>query len=207
MGFALGLDRIGLPSHVPSRQQIPLPRFDANTSGTQNQKRDDDDERNHDSLHLVLPQLCCSQNGANLFAQPQSIAAGKTSVDITDDALTIDEIRELAKSPLVTIGAHSHCHSMLPTLPAETAIQSIAESKRLLEEWISQPVIHFSYPNGDHDEAVVNMVKECGFSSAVTTRPDFWCSADSVFKIPRMGIGRYDSLDKFKYRTARPTGR
>jgi Polysaccharide deacetylase len=121
--------------------------------------------------------------------------------------LTVNEIQELARSPLVTIGAHSHCHSMLPAIPGDEAMQSIAESRRLLEEWSSRPVIHFSYPNGDHDEAVLNMVKECGFVSAVTTRSDFWQSTDSLFQIPRLGIGRYDSLDKFKYRTARPTGK
>ena len=118
--------------------------------------------------------------------------------------LTIDEINELSNSPFVTIGAHSHCHNILPNIPSDIAINSILKSKHLLEKWVSEPVTHFSYPNGDYDENIVDMVIRSGFKSSVTTRPDFWRINDSLFEIPRLGIGRYDSFEKFKYSLLQP---
>jgi peptidoglycan/xylan/chitin deacetylase (PgdA/CDA1 family) len=118
--------------------------------------------------------------------------------------LTINEIKELSRSSLVTIGAHSHCHNLLPSIPYDIALKSIIESKQLLEVWTSVAVNHFSYPNGDYDENVLSMVKQTGFISGTTTHPDFWKGEYSTFEIPRLGVGRYDSIDKFKYIMSRP---
>jgi peptidoglycan/xylan/chitin deacetylase (PgdA/CDA1 family) len=118
--------------------------------------------------------------------------------------LTINEIHGLSESSLVTIGAHSHCHSILPSIPYNNALESIMESKHLLEEWTSKTVNHFSYPNGDYDENIVAIVKQSGFKSSVTTQPRCWKINDSSFEIPRLGIGRYDSIEKFKYSVMRP---
>ncbi len=118
--------------------------------------------------------------------------------------LTVNEIKELSESPLVTIGAHSHCHNLLPSITYDMALNSIIESKQLLEKWISESVIHFSYPNGDYDANIVDILKQSGFNSSMTTRPGYWQRNDSLFEIPRLGIGRYDSIDKFKYIVMRP---
>jgi len=116
-----------------------------------------------------------------------------------------NKIQELSKSPLVTIGAHSHCHSLLPNIPNEVALESIVNSKELLEMWTSKSVDHFSYPNGNYDEKVLAMVEQSGFESSVTTQAGYWQFNESFFKIRRLGIGRYDTLEKFKYRILRPS--
>ena len=108
------------------------------------------------------------------------------------------ELRELAASPLVTIGAHSHCHNILTQLPASAVAESLATSKQLLETWTGRPVRHFAYPNGDHDAAVISQVKSAGFESAMTTVARPWTRDDSPFTIPRIGVGRYDSAALFK---------
>lgn len=116
--------------------------------------------------------------------------------------LSVEEVRELSESPLVTIGAHSHCHNILTQLSREELRESVKRSKLLLQEWTGRNVTFFSYPNGNYDEKVIDAVKAEGFECSVTTEPRAWDKADSAFTIPRVGIGRYDSMDLFKLKVS-----
>lgn len=116
--------------------------------------------------------------------------------------LAVDDVRALSQSKWVTIGAHSHCHNLLPQLSVDDARRSIETSKRLLESWTRRPVTLFSYPSGEYSGPVIDAVRAAGFQAAVTTRPRPWTAGDSVFEIPRISVGRYDSLAAFKVRGA-----
>lgn len=116
--------------------------------------------------------------------------------------LSSEEVRELSACQLVTIGAHSHCHSILTQLSYEDLRKSIKASKLLLQEWTGRDVPYFSYPNGNYDEKVIDALKAEGFECSVTTEARAWDRADSVFTIPRIGIGRYDSMDLFKIKVS-----
>lgn len=112
--------------------------------------------------------------------------------------LSKSDIRELADCPLVTIGAHSHCHNILTQIDRQAAFESAARSKELLESWTGRRVSYFAYPNGDFNDAVVSAVMEAGFEAAVTNAPRPWERGEKPFTLPRIGVGRYDSLDVFK---------
>lgn len=112
--------------------------------------------------------------------------------------MNVSQIRELAASPFVTIGSHSHCHSILPQLHPGEIEQSIRLSKSLLENWSGRPIDHFAYPDGSYNGTVTEIVRRTGFHSAVVTEPTLWKDRDSSFRIPRIGVGRYDSLEQFK---------
>jgi peptidoglycan/xylan/chitin deacetylase (PgdA/CDA1 family) len=116
--------------------------------------------------------------------------------------LTEAGVRMLAACSKITIGAHSHCHNILTQLTPEEAGKSIMLSKQLLESWSGRPVQFFAYPNGNYDNKLANAVREAGFLCSMTTRGRLWGPATSRFEIPRIGIGRYDSLDLFKFKTA-----
>lgn len=112
--------------------------------------------------------------------------------------MTVADVRALAASPLVTIGAHSHCHNILSQIPEAAVSESLRTSKVLLEEWTGQAVTDLAYPNGDSNDVVARCAAETGFRSGFTTERRAWAQTDSVYRIPRIGIGRYDSLDQFK---------
>jgi peptidoglycan/xylan/chitin deacetylase (PgdA/CDA1 family) len=114
--------------------------------------------------------------------------------------LGINDIKELSRSPWVTIGAHSHCHNILTQLDRPAALESVVRSKELLELWTGGNVNYFAYPNGDYNDSVISAVVEAGFEAAVTTAPRPWESGENHFALPRIGVGRYDSLDVFKVR-------
>lgn len=115
--------------------------------------------------------------------------------------LTEQEIREMAECPLVTFGAHSHCHSMLPQLKQEAIAESVIKSKKLLEKWTGRQVRHFAYPSGAYDLKVIGVLKDAGFDSSFTTKSRPW-GKEPLLEIPRIGVGRYDPFDFFKVRVS-----
>jgi peptidoglycan/xylan/chitin deacetylase (PgdA/CDA1 family) len=114
--------------------------------------------------------------------------------------LTHRQLQEIAASPYVTIGAHSHCHSLLDSIPLAEAGTSICRSKTCLEAWLGRPVSHFAYPNGNWNDAVAQLVADAGFASATILEHRLWGRTGSPHTIPRIPIGRYDSLERFKLR-------
>jgi len=104
--------------------------------------------------------------------------------------LNWDDIIKLDRHPLVTIGAHSHSHSVLSMENEATARDEILSSKLLLERRLGHPVDHFAYPFGSTKEAGTReyrLTEECGFRTATTTncfRADF----SHRFQLPRYGI-------------------
>jgi len=121
--------------------------------------------------------------------------------------LTISDVKELSSSPWVTIGAHSHCHNILTQLDHTAVQESVVRSKELLESWTGRTVNYFAYPNGDYNDSVISAVAAAGFDAAVATTPHPWERGADRFALPRIGIGRYDSLDVFKVRLMGGLGR
>jgi peptidoglycan/xylan/chitin deacetylase (PgdA/CDA1 family) len=116
--------------------------------------------------------------------------------------LTVSEIRRMAASSLITFGAHSHCHSRLCQLSLDGVRRTVERSKSLLEDWTGGSVRHFSYPNGDYTADIASVVKSFGFRTAVTTDARLWSRGHSVLAIPRLGVGRYDTLNSFRARVS-----
>jgi peptidoglycan/xylan/chitin deacetylase (PgdA/CDA1 family) len=112
--------------------------------------------------------------------------------------MTVADVQAVARSPHVTIGGHSHCHTLQTRLSPAARQASLETNRRLLREWTGQPVQHFAYPSGDLDAAVVADVKACGYVSAVSTEHEVWRPGCDEFRIPRFGIGRYDALPTFR---------
>jgi len=112
--------------------------------------------------------------------------------------MTPQQVRELASAALVTIGAHSHTHDILTQLAPGEAGNSILRSKEILEAWTGKRVDYFSYPNGDYSPALMRSVACAGFTAAVCTEERAWTRTDNNYAIPRIGVGRFDSLSIFK---------
>jgi peptidoglycan/xylan/chitin deacetylase (PgdA/CDA1 family) len=114
---------------------------------------------------------------AEMLELVHAMAAGY-GIDMTAicDALcmTWDDIAELARDSLVTIGAHTVNHVLLGR-ESETVVRSeLKNSRDVLESKLGQPVRHFAYPFGDARAAGPReyaIAAETGFDTAVTTRP------------------------------------
>lgn len=78
-------------------------------------------------------------------------------------------LKELVKSGLVEIGAHSMNHSYLTELPQKSVEYEVVESKKYLEKILGIPIVSFAYPYGAFDNQTIKIIQDAGFKTAVTT--------------------------------------
>jgi len=83
--------------------------------------------------------------------------------------LSWEEIVDLDRHPLVTIGAHTHSHPVLTRRAPWTAYHEMRRSKRKIEEVLGHQVYHFSYPYGRNNFVVRLLARMVGFRWAFTT--------------------------------------
>lgn len=83
--------------------------------------------------------------------------------------LTSWQLKEIAQSGLVEIGAHTMDHTYLAGLPLKKVKSEIEESKKYLEEKLGIQIVSFAYPYGAFDNQSIQVVKDAGFKTAVTT--------------------------------------
>lgn len=87
-----------------------------------------------------------------------------------------DEVRQMASGGMIRFGSHTRHHTRLTgSLPRELIQDEIVSSARVIEEQIGVRPSTFCYPNGDHCEAAVEIVRGA-YIGAVTTRTG-WNSA------------------------------
>lgn len=103
--------------------------------------------------------------------------------------MTVNELRALASSPLVTIGGHTDTHPSLARLGKSLQRAEIYQGKLALEAWIEKPVEVFSYPFGgpaDISPVSVELCKEAGFKKAATCTSGLMFRWTDPFRIPRL---------------------
>ena len=115
--------------------------------------------------------------------------AQRSKSTLPDDLMmTSEQVLALHRSGM-QIGAHTVSHPILAKLTPDAARDEIARSKRCLESLLGDSVELFAYPNGkpgtDYTEASVDVVRELGFSSAVSTAVGAARGGSDLFQLPR----------------------
>lgn len=119
-----------------------------------------------------------------LHAQPpetidaalRAIAAWARAADPSAPAaearpMTVDELRELDASRLITIGAHGCRHACLAALPPERQAADLVAARDDLSRWLGRPPAGLAYPYGvlgvDVDAATRDAARVAGYVYAV----------------------------------------
>jgi len=82
--------------------------------------------------------------------------------------LTWDQLRQLAKEGL-TLGSHTRTHPVMIRVTPDRMREEIRASQADLKREIGTALPIFCYPNGNHNDAVVSILKEEGIRLAFTT--------------------------------------
>lgn len=89
----------------------------------------------------------------------------------------------------ICFGSHTVTHPILSTLPEARLLLEIIESKRVIEEQLTNRISTFAYPVGraqDFDARTKAILKEHGYRSAVTTIFGVNEPGDDLFALRRM---------------------
>jgi len=110
--------------------------------------------------------------------------------------MTTVELKSLASSPLVTIGAHTLNHLSLSVQEPAIQKKEITENKIQLEDIIKKPIKFFAYPYGstkDFNNTTIKQAGEAGFKLSFANYHGFCSSATHPHKIPRILIRDWDT--------------
>ncbi len=105
--------------------------------------------------------------------------------------LSWDNISELNKNNLITVGSHSVSHPRLTKSSTAKIIAELKDSKLRLEEMLNTQIDHFAYPYGDHNLLTADIAKNAGYKSAVTIIPgNIDTSSANFYALPRIWLDR-----------------
>lgn len=117
-----------------------------------------------------------------------------------------DQLLELSRSELVTIGAHTASHPILSNESDNGAESQIKDSIDVLGEVTQDTIDYFAYPNGikglDFGQREMRILDKSGIKLAFSTEKRKVSVTDNKLCIPRIGIsvGNLDYISrKIKY--------
>jgi peptidoglycan/xylan/chitin deacetylase (PgdA/CDA1 family) len=119
--------------------------------------------------------------------------AGKT-------VLSWEELRRLAKDG-VTIGPHTQTHPILTRLSEDAARSEISGSLADLRRELGNVLPIFCYPDGGHNQKIVNLIRQNDCRLAFTTMRGFnHFGAIDPLRLHRNNVSRNSSLPIFRLR-------
>jgi peptidoglycan/xylan/chitin deacetylase (PgdA/CDA1 family) len=109
------------------------------------------------------------------------------------EIMSRDEIRELSRDQLVTIGSHSRTHAALAKLSDANLHHDLTTSRAELERVVGRPCLHLAYPYGNAEAAGPReylAAAKAGYHTAVTTNRGLVLGhhASAMMTLPRIPL-------------------
>jgi peptidoglycan/xylan/chitin deacetylase (PgdA/CDA1 family) len=122
--------------------------------------------------------------------QAVDYVAAAVSKPLPDDLMMTDaQVRGLQDAGM-HIGAHTASHPVLAAVDDVTAQREIADGRDYLRGLLREPVDIFAYPNGrpvrDYSRQHVDLVKQLGFKSALSTAWGYTDVRSDLWQVPRV---------------------
>lgn len=112
-------------------------------------------------------------------------------------SMTIEELKQLDLSPLVTIGAHTYSHPSLRQMSKKEQYDEIIQSKKELESILSHTISTFSYPFGDYSRETIEILKDVGFGKAPSVSTGLVKNQNKQYELPR-NVVRNIGIEEFE---------
>ena len=116
--------------------------------------------------------------------------------------MTVDNLKEVFQSGLLTIGAHTLNHPILMNEDDLTSKYEITESVNELSDLLNHEIKYFAYPNGipflDFAEREKKCIQEIDIKLTFSTESKNLSLSDDKTSIPRIGISDGERLPFFK---------
>jgi peptidoglycan/xylan/chitin deacetylase (PgdA/CDA1 family) len=110
----------------------------------------------------------------------------------THRVMTWEEAQRLGAMEGVELGGHSVNHVALPHQSRQVQEQEIQSSKEAIETIWNRPARCFAYPYGDSSAQTAGIVRDSGFTCAVTTNSACVNREHDAWRLPRMAVYDWD---------------
>jgi peptidoglycan/xylan/chitin deacetylase (PgdA/CDA1 family) len=132
--------------------------------------------------------------GENDFKKLPSLNSKTLPVD--DKPLCWDEIKEMSNNGWA-IESHSVSHADNSQLTAAQLIHEITDSKKIIEQQLQKPVLHYAFPFGKYNAASLKLIKETGYKTATTVHAGLCTAKSNLYRLPRLEMNVDDTLSSF----------
>lgn len=112
----------------------------------------------------------------------------------TRQALTRAEIEEM--SPYINMQSHTCYHPILPRCSDNDAKEEIVKSKEILESEYGFSINTLAYPNGDYSDRDIELIKDAGYSCAITVDFGFNTLNSDIFRLKRVAGNNTKDIDE-----------
>lgn len=106
-----------------------------------------------------------------------------------------EQVRELGREPLFTIGAHTVTHPALSSQPLAAQKNELAANQQSLNQLV-EPVQLLAYPYGDYTKETSVLAAELGFRAAFTTSGSAVTPTSALHQLGRFQVNNWTS-DEF----------
>ncbi len=89
----------------------------------------------------------------------------------TDGYISTEQLIEMSKDSLVTIGSHGVSHEIFPNLSKEQKYYELYASKQKLQEMTGRNIRFFAYSHGQYDNETLDLVKMYDYAMSVRAVP------------------------------------
>lgn len=113
--------------------------------------------------------------------------------------MTWNQIAEMAKDPMVEIGAHSAAHAHMAEMAEEAIKADLTRSMNAFKDKLGvQPPI-FAYPFGEASAKLKGIVERAGFVAAFGQHSGAFSRRDDAFYLPRFAFNEtYGDIGRFR---------
>jgi hypothetical protein len=150
------------------------------------------EDRDRELVMTALKQYC-DNNGSSAVDKDRLAAQLAQQLGIDYECLnqrrilqimSPEEVREVAKNPLVSIQLHTHRHVM----PNDSArlTGEINDNRLRIEELTGQAAIHLAYPSSVCGPEFLESLRQCGVLSAMTIEPGLVGTSTNPMLMPRV---------------------
>lgn len=114
------------------------------------------------------------------------------------EAFSHFDISQIIKSPILTIGSHTHNHVVMPNCTNDELEYELSFSTQLIETWTKYTPYCFAYPNGDFDRRVIEKMEASTYTICFTTGSEYiQVDIVNIMSLPRFcGVefaGKYEN--------------
>lgn len=123
------------------------------------------------------------------------------------EMLSWEELQDLVRHPLVTLGAHTVNHAVLSRLSPEHVASELTESRARLAQMLGTSFEYFAYPMGQRayaDQREFSITEQCNFKAAFTSGPSVPLAQgkERLFHIPRIPVDYEDTMLHFVWKAS-----
>jgi len=145
------------------------------------------------ALELLLKNILSKRENIDIYCEEYNAELNKSML------IDWDDIKEMNRDPLCTIGSHGYWHFGLRYAPTYQVYRDMLVSKRILERKLNIRVDHYAYPYGTPYSVGPREFKlalMAGYKTAVTNGKEYLYQSDfkKLFCLPRYMLFENDPI-------------